>query len=65
MNTNVSTVLLGATKEHQIEENLKALAVARKMTKQNMDDIEKILKNKPSNVSYYGREMKNTIQTVN
>ena len=47
MNKNVSTVLLGATKEEQIKDNLKALDVARKMTKENMDDIDQILGNKP------------------
>lgn len=40
-NKNVSCVLLGATKEHQIEENLKSLAVAKKITPEIMEKIER------------------------
>jgi aryl-alcohol dehydrogenase-like predicted oxidoreductase len=46
-NPNVSTVLLGATKVEQIEDNLKAIQVAHKLTARNMDDIEQILANQP------------------
>lgn len=54
-NPNVSTVILGATKEYQLEENLKALAVARKLTDDDMKAIEKILDNKPDMPRDWGR----------
>mmetsp|Transcript_3322 Transcript_3322/g.6332 ORF Transcript_3322/g.6332 Transcript_3322/m.6332 type:complete len:360 (-) Transcript_3322:47-1126(-) len=47
-NPNVTTVLLGATKVHQIEENLGALKVLRKLTDEHMEEIEEILGNKPA-----------------
>ena len=77
MNKNVSTVILGATSESQIEENLSAIHVARKMTKKHMEEINKIieptekeLENEPicrkvPEVGYFGREMKNFIQCTN
>jgi len=46
-NKNVSAVLLGATKEHQIEENLKSLAVAKKLTPELMREIDEIVGTKP------------------
>ena len=46
-NKNVSTVLLGATKISQIEENLGALKVAVRLTDTHMKAIEDILSNKP------------------
>lgn len=58
-NKNVSTVLLGATKEHQIEENLKALAVAKKLTPEMMDEINEILGNKPEMPGGFGRVLVN------
>eukprot|EP00934_Nitzschia_sp_Nitz4_P006622 Nitzschia sp. Nitz4//scaffold349_size16934//2084//3225//NITZ4_008845-RA/size16934-snap-gene-0.2-mRNA-1//-1//CDS//3329548698//6612//frame0 len=48
-NPNVSCVLLGASKEHQIEANLKAIEVLEKMTDEHMAEIEEILGNKPDN----------------
>jgi len=57
-NENVSTVLLGATKEHQIEENLNALAVAKKLTPEIMKEIDGILGNKPKPQSNPGRFVK-------
>jgi voltage-dependent potassium channel beta subunit len=51
-NKKVSCVLLGATKVDQIEENLKAIPVAAKLTEKHMEDIDKILGNKPE--SYWG-----------
>lgn len=53
-NPNVTTILLGATKPHQLEENLGALPVARKMTAEHLEDLEKILGNKPSAYNGYG-----------
>ena len=46
-NPNVSTVILGASKEHQLIENLKSLEAKEKLTAEVMDEIELILKNKP------------------
>ena len=40
--------MLGATKPHQLEENLKALDVLPKLTSDIMDEIEQILDNKPT-----------------
>ena len=51
-NPNVSTVLLGATKVEQIEDNLKAIPIAHKMTDKHMADIDSILGNKPD--TYWG-----------
>jgi voltage-dependent potassium channel beta subunit len=51
-NPNVSCVLLGATNVDQIEDNLKAIGVAEKLTDENMKEIEEILDNKP--MSYWG-----------
>jgi aryl-alcohol dehydrogenase-like predicted oxidoreductase len=51
-NENISCVLLGATKENQIEENLKAVNVIEKLTDDHMAAIEKILGTKPDN--YWG-----------
>lgn len=51
-NPNVSCVLLGATKEHQIESNLKAIGVLEKLTDEHMEAIEKILGSKPA--SFWG-----------
>ncbi len=53
-NENVTTVLLGATKPHQLEENLGAVAVARRMTDKNMKDIEMIIDNKPTPYNGWG-----------
>lgn len=57
-NKNVSTVLLGATKEHQIEENLKALDVAKKLTPEMMREIDEIVGTKPTPLSNPGRFVK-------
>lgn len=46
-NPNVSSVILGASKVSQIEENLMALEVIPLMTQKVMDEIESILENKP------------------
>ncbi|KAM0789274.1 hypothetical protein ACM66B_000115 [Microbotryomycetes sp. NB124-2] len=55
-NPHVSTVLLGATKPHQLEENLKALDVVPKLTDEIMEEIEKILDNKPQPPPTYNRK---------
>lgn len=46
-NPNVTTAILGATKKHQLEENLKALQVLPLLTPEIMEKIEQILQNKP------------------
>ncbi len=51
-NPNVSTVILGASKVSQLEENLKALEVVKLLTDDVMQKIEAILQNKPTRVWY-------------
>jgi aryl-alcohol dehydrogenase-like predicted oxidoreductase len=46
-NPNVSTVILGASKPHQLEETLSATEILEKLTPKVMEKIENILKNKP------------------
>ncbi|KAJ3243898.1 hypothetical protein HDU78_011651 [Chytriomyces hyalinus] len=47
-NPNVSTVITGASKASQVTENLKALDVVPKLTKEVMEEIEVVLGNKPA-----------------
>jgi voltage-dependent potassium channel beta subunit len=51
-NENVSTVILGASKTSQLEENLKAAEVKSKLTPEVMEKIEGILDNKPKHPQY-------------
>ncbi|HUR10436.1 MAG TPA: aldo/keto reductase [Flavitalea sp.] len=46
-NPNVTTAILGATRKEQLEENLKSLEVMQKLDEGTMEEIEKILLNKP------------------
>lgn len=46
-NPNVSTVILGATKVHQLAETLKSIETLPKLTDEVMTEIEAILENKP------------------
>jgi voltage-dependent potassium channel beta subunit len=46
-NPNVSTVITGASKVQQVEENMRSLDVVKKLKRPVMDRIEDILKNKP------------------
>lgn len=55
-NPNVSTVILGATKVAQIEDNCKAMTLVPKLTPEIMDKIEEILANKPNAPATYGRQ---------
>jgi aryl-alcohol dehydrogenase-like predicted oxidoreductase len=55
-NENVSTVILGASRPSQIEENCKALQLLPKLTPEVMEEIEKILDNKPKDAADYGRK---------
>ena len=51
-NDNVSTVILGASKKEQLQENLKALEAREKLTAEVMEKIEDILTNKPVHPVY-------------
>jgi voltage-dependent potassium channel beta subunit len=51
-NENVSTVILGASKTSQLEENFKALEAVKKLTPEVMEKIESILQNKPQQPQY-------------
>ena len=46
-NPNVSTVITGASRPEQLDENMKALDVADKLAPDVMENIETILANKP------------------
>lgn len=48
LNPNVSMCILGASSLEQLEENLKALDVLPKLTPEIVDEIEKVLDNKPA-----------------
>jgi aryl-alcohol dehydrogenase-like predicted oxidoreductase len=47
-NPNVSTVITGASKVSQVEENFKCLEIVDKLDEAMMKRIEEILGNKPS-----------------
>lgn len=51
-NDNVSTVILGASKKEQLEENLKALDAKEKLTTEVMSEIEGILDNSPTHPAF-------------
>ncbi len=50
LNPNVSTVITGASRPEQVEENMAALDVVPKLTTEIVDRIEEILDNKPNPV---------------
>jgi aryl-alcohol dehydrogenase-like predicted oxidoreductase len=52
-NQNVSTVITGASKAEQVEENMAALEVADRLTPEVMETIEGILDNKPKAAPNY------------
>jgi aryl-alcohol dehydrogenase-like predicted oxidoreductase len=54
-NTNVSTVLIGASKPEQVTQNLECLAVIARLTPDILAEIEVIMDNKPEAVATYGR----------
>lgn len=58
-NPNVSTVILGATKVEQIEDNVKALKVLDQLTPDIIEEIEKVLDNAPAQPPKFGRERGN------
>jgi voltage-dependent potassium channel beta subunit len=47
-NPNVSSVILGASKRPQLDENLKALQIADRLTPEVMARIEEVMQNKPA-----------------
>lgn len=47
-NPNVSTAIIGASKVSQLQENLKAIDSLDLLTDEVMDNIEKVVKNKPA-----------------
>jgi len=51
-NENVSTVILGASKEAQLKENLQALDTQKLLTEEVLDEIELIMNNKPVHPPY-------------
>ena len=48
VNPDVSTCIIGATKTSQVEENCKAIEVAKKLDKDILIEIENILDNAPN-----------------
>ena len=54
-NSNVSTVITGASKPEQIRENFKATELLPKLDDAFMEKIEKILGNKPEGLQSFGR----------
>lgn len=46
-NPHVSSVITGATKEHQVIENMKALEVIPKLTPEVLEKIEQVIESKP------------------
>jgi voltage-dependent potassium channel beta subunit len=51
-NENVSTVILGASKEAQLKENIQALDTQKLLTEEVLDEIELIMNNKPVHPPY-------------
>ncbi len=54
-NPHVSTVITGASRPAQVEENMQALAVAPKLTPEVMDRIDEALGNRPAPLTNYRR----------
>lgn len=55
MNPNVSSVILGASKVSQIEDNCKAIQLLDKLTPEVKAKTEKVLDNKPTQPQDFGR----------
>lgn len=52
-NPNVSSVITGATKEYQIQENMKAIDVIPLLTPEVLEKIEAVVQNKPKRPDSY------------
>ena len=63
-NSNVTTVLLGATKPDQLEENLSCLKVVPQLTKEHLARIDEIMNNKPPQYLGYGGGGMRDLQTI-
>ena len=63
-NKNVTTVLLGATKPEQLEENLGCLPVAKKLNSDHMAAIEDILHTRPPAYMGYGGQGMRAIDSI-
>ena len=48
-------MILGATKPHQIDDNVAALKMLPRLTDDVMQEIEKVLDNKPAAPATFGR----------
>ena len=51
-NPNVSTVILGASRLSQLEENLKTVDIVDQLTDDVMERIEEVLDNKPDPMEF-------------
>ena len=63
-NQNVSTVLLGATKPEQLEENIACLAVVEKLTEVHLRQIDELLNNKPAPYQGWGGSGMRSLETI-
>ncbi|ODQ54925.1 Aldo/keto reductase [Saitoella complicata NRRL Y-17804] len=54
-NPNVSTVITGASKPEQVDENVKALEILEKIDDGVMKEIDEIFQNKPAEQELFGR----------
>ncbi|GAA5968022.1 hypothetical protein JCM11641_003704 [Rhodosporidiobolus odoratus] len=54
-NPNVSSVILGATKPEQLEQNFEALKLLPKLTPEVLKEIDDLFENKPEQLATYGR----------
>lgn len=50
-NPNVSSAIIGASKPEQIDENIKAFDIVEKLTPEVMEEIDKVLENKPEQLT--------------
>ena len=63
-NPNVSTVLLGATKPEQLDDNLGCLSVVEKLTDAHMEEIDCILDNRPVPYQGWGGAGMRSLETI-
>jgi len=52
-NPNVTTVITGASRKEQVEENMKSLEISKRITPEILANIEKVLGNKPTPTMRY------------
>ena len=63
-NPHVSTVLLGATKTGQLEENLDSIKVLEKITPEHMNRIDEIMGTKPEPYMGFGGAGMRKLNTI-